>query len=144
MLDDLGSPDQWILSLGLSDLELYEKEKELNILPLKLKFLLNDLVLFYKITNFLVPITLPSQFTVIDPNNVRYTRSTQNVIELNDKTRYKCNIKPSCNIFENCFFYKTINIWNQIPFDIRQIPNIAIFKLKLINFLWSVESNWPD
>ena len=31
-----------------SDKRLYEKEKEFDILPIRSKFLLNDLVLFYK------------------------------------------------------------------------------------------------
>lgn len=53
---------------------------------MKFKCLFNDLVLFYKVINYLVQITLPSQFALIDSGNVRYTRLTQNVIELNDQT----------------------------------------------------------
>ena len=53
---------------------------------MKFKCLFNDLVLFYKVINYLVQITLASQFALIDSGNVRYTRLTQNVIELNDQT----------------------------------------------------------
>ena len=96
-----------------SDEEIYEKENSIYY-PWNLVLL----VLNYKIINCLAPITLPNQSSLTDPGNVRYTRSTQNVIELNDKTRYKCSIKPSSNNFENCFFYRTIKSWNHIPFDI--------------------------
>ena len=66
--------------------ELYEKEKEFDILPVKLKFLLNDLILFYKIVNFLVPIRLPDEFILIDPREVRYTRSTHKILSQDDKS----------------------------------------------------------
>ena len=47
-------PIKWIIGQRidhLTDREIYEKDNEINILPIKLKVLLNDLVLFYKITN---------------------------------------------------------------------------------------------
>ena len=50
-----------------SDIEYADKQKELGILQLKLKFALNDLWLFYKIVNKLVPIDLPAHFSVIRP-----------------------------------------------------------------------------
>ena len=39
-----------------TDLEYLSKLKELSILPIKLKFALNDIILFYKIINYLYPL----------------------------------------------------------------------------------------
>ena len=55
-------------------LEYLSKLKELSILPIKTKFALNDLILFYKIINSLVPINFPEHFTIIKPEDVRLTR----------------------------------------------------------------------
>ena len=63
-----------------SDEEFYEKQKELNILPIKFKFIFNDVVLFFKIVNSLVPIKLPREFVLIKASEVRFTRSTENII----------------------------------------------------------------
>ena len=65
---------KWIIGRQfdhLSDIELYEKEKKLDILPIRFKFLLNDLVLFYKMINSLVPVNLPSEFILLDATKIR-------------------------------------------------------------------------
>ena len=137
---------KWIIGRQfdhLSDEDLYEKEKECDILPIKLKFLLNDLILFYKIVNSLVPISLPDEFSLVDPKNLRFTRSTQSIISLDDKSTYKCITKPCISAYENCYFFRTMAIWNNLPHSIRQLPSLSIFKLKLTEFLWSVELDWP-
>ena len=138
---------KWIIGRQfdhLSDIELYEKEKKLDILPIRLKFLLNDLVLFYKMVNSLVPVNLPDEFILLDPKKIRYTRSTQNIMSLDDKSTYKCTVKPCNNVYEHCYFYRTVIIWNKLPYSIRQLPSLSTFKLRLTEFLWSVEMNWPD
>ena len=73
-------------------LEYLSKLKELSILPIKSKFALNDLTLFFKIMNCLVPIKLPEHFTVIKPKDVRFSRKTATIIEEKDTTSIKCSI----------------------------------------------------
>ena len=61
--------DKWINGRRFnhySDLEYYNKQKELNILPMKLKFVLNDLIMYYKSFNLLVHIKLPEHFTFVE------------------------------------------------------------------------------
>ena len=50
--------------------------KNKNILPIKSKFFLKDLVLFHKLLNSLVSINLPDKFTFCDSRELRYTRKT--------------------------------------------------------------------
>ena len=49
-----------------SDLEYLNKQKELNILPIKFKFVPNDLIMCYKIVNLLVHIKLTEHFTFVE------------------------------------------------------------------------------
>ncbi|MCP4459602.1 MAG: reverse transcriptase family protein, partial [Cytophagales bacterium] len=50
------------------------KQRELNILPIMLKFIYNDLIFFYKIVNSIVPVNLPDYITVFEPEGTQYTR----------------------------------------------------------------------
>ena len=57
-----------------SDLEYFNKQKVLHILSMKFKFVLNDLIMYYKIINLLIHIKLPEHFTFVEDERVRYTR----------------------------------------------------------------------
>ena len=127
-----------------SDLEYFNKQKELNILPIKFKFVLNDLIMYYKIINLLIHIKLPEHFTFVEAEQVRYTRQTAAIINNVDKTFIKCNIRPTGGRFRDCFFYRTMDLWNRLPSHIRQVTNVSIFKVKLTTFLWGADTNWPD
>ena len=126
------------------EIEYFKKQKELNILPVKFKFVLNDLVLLYKIINCYIPIVLPDHFSYCRPYEVRYTRNTSEIIYENDVTRLKCSIKPSCDNFRNSFFYRTMISWNKLPHNIRQSSKISCFKSQVTQFLWSSDLHWPD
>ena len=126
------------------DNEFFDKQKELDILPIKFKFFLNDLALFYKIINSLVSIKLPGHFIVLQGDRVRCTRTTSAIINQNDTTLMKCNIRPNCESFKNCFYYRTMVMWNRLPCNIRQTARIPHFKSKLTKFLWTADNDWPD
>ena len=127
-----------------TNLEYLSKLKELSILTMKSKFALNDLILFYKIINDLVPINLPEHFTIIKPEDVRLTRKTATILDDKDMTSIKCSIKPSCESFRNCFFYRTMKLWNSVPYNIRQQSAITKFKFEVSEFLLSADLDWPD
>ena len=126
------------------DNEFFDKQKELDILPIKFKFFLNDLALFYKILNSLVSIKLPGHFVILQGDQVRCTRTTSAIISQNDTTLMKCNIRPNCESFKNCFYYRTMVMWNRLPCNIRQTARISLFKSKLTKFLWTADNDWPD
>ena len=127
-----------------TEMQYLAKLKELSILPIKSKFALNDLILFFKIMNCLVPIKLPEHFTVIKPKDVRLTRKTATILEDKDTTSIKCSIKPLCDSFKNCFFHRTMILWNKIPYSIRQQSAITKFKSQVTKFLLSADLDWPD
>lgn len=138
---------KWIngeLFASYSDEVFFEKQKELDILPMKHRFIYSDILLMYKIVNGLVPISLPSYITLATPNNVRYTRRNAPIEDLSDYSTLQSSITPHCNAFKNCFFYRTIQRWNMLPISVRQAPTIWSLRSLLTKFLWSSDIVWPD
>ena len=111
---------------------------------MKMRFRLNDLKLFYQIINGLVPIYLPQYMTFAEASQTRYTRSTAAIIEGSDTTTLCCSVVPSCDVFRNSYFYRTMRLWNGLPVWVRQASGISLFKSKLIECLWSANTVWPD
>ncbi len=127
-----------------SDEKYADELKKLKILPLKLKFMQNDLILFYKIVNKMVPIELPDHISVCKAEDTRLTRQNAAVHELTDTSTYRCDIKPSTDALKNSFFFRTILNWNMLPVDVRQAGGLNIFKSSLTSYLWSPDVDWPD
>ena len=71
--------------------------------------------MYYKIINLLVHIKLPEHFTFVEAEQVRYTRQTSAIINNVDKKIIKCNIRPTSGRFRDCFFYRTMDLWNRLP-----------------------------
>ena len=119
--------------------EFSKKQREYDILPMKARFRLNDLKLFYQIVNSLVPIDLPKYITFAGASQTRYTRRTAGIIEGDDTTTLCCSIVPNCDVFSNSYFYRTMKMWNSLPVSVRQASGISLFKSELTRFLWSAE-----
>ena len=69
----------------------FEEQKELNILPIRLKFVHYALTVFYKIVNKLVDVSMPEYIRQVHPQALRFTRSNVNTIHCRD-TSYSCAI----------------------------------------------------
>ena len=127
---------KWILSeehLSYQSYDLYIKKcKELNLLPMSLKFDLNDLVLFHKIINGLIPVSLPDYLKLFDGHT--RLRSTHL-----DNLSYVSDLVPrgnSTNLLNKSFFFRTHSLWNALPLEIRKIENSSIFKSNVTKNLW--------
>ena len=101
-------------------------------------------MLFYKIINCLVAISVPNYITLIRPETMRYTRETAEVIDKQDTRTFSCAITPSCNSFKHNFFYRSMSLWNKLPYNIRQIDKTSVFKHELTEFLWTADITWLD
>ena len=121
-----------------------EKQKELDILPIKLKFIYNDVILFYRIVNGFVSISLPSYISITRPENVRYTRRNAPIQDLSDTSTLQCSVIQNCDAFRHGFFYRTMQRWNSLPVSVRQASTISALRSLLTNFLWSCDTDWPD
>ena len=124
----------------------------------------NDLVLFYKIVNKLIPVNLPTYLKFFDGYS-RLRSCHLDAFSLISDVVPKSNLAFSDNknsVLNKSFFYRTHLLWNKLPLDIRAIINLSTFKNKLLKFLWnsvnddfinedfnyynekSDDDNWPD
>ena len=122
----------------------FEKQKDLNILPIRLKFVHNTLTVFYEIVNKLVDVSMPEYIHKVHPQVLRFTRTNANTIHCRDTSSYACAILPNCNAFRNSFFYRTMLLWNVLPIDKRNIDKISSFKRELTKYIWTAGDSWPD
>ena len=139
---------KWILReqhLSYCEEVYVQKLCNLDLLPMKLKFIFSDLVLFYKIVEGMVTIDLPGYVSKVEPKHVRrVTRSTSAIVDGVDNSTYKCNVKPTVNAFRDAYFYRTIEQWNKLPVSMRSIENIECFKQELKEHLWLNLGVKPD
>ena len=139
---------KWILKEqqeSYSDLVFISKQKELDILPIKYRFLFSDLVLFYRIINNDIKIELPHHISRMNPQNIKnITRSAKPISEGIDNLKYKCNIIPKIMCFQNSYFVRTVKNWNDLPFDLRSTDSLENFKTLLKEHLWLILGLKPD
>ena len=127
---------KWILSeeeLSYGIDEIYFKKcRQVNCLPLSLRFTLNDLIFFHKIVNNIIPVSLPEYLTFFNGN----TRLRMSHL---DKLSLVCSLLPrgpSKTILDKSFFYRTHTVWNSLPLELREIESLTGFRSKLETYLW--------
>ena len=131
-----------------SKAEYFKKLKFLDILPLVLKFDLNDLVLFHKMVYGLTETLKIPDYLVrnedsddrdMDRNFRRQTRSMTS----SDRLQYKCKVFPRIDVFIESFFHRTYLKWNKLSLDLREIRSSNCFKKALKQQLWIIaETNY--
>ena len=108
------------------------KCRQVNILPLSQRFILNDLLLFHKIFYKTIPIEMPNYLTpFIGQSRLRSSHL--------DELSFECSLLPrssTTTILEKSFFYRTHTIWNSTPLEIRKLNIISQFRSKLESRLW--------
>ena len=128
---------KWILSeeeLSYGSHDIYiRKCRQVNILPLSLRFKCNDLVLLFKVIHGLIPLDLPSYLSWFDGDSRLRTTHL-------DHLSLVCSIIPStksCSKFlDKSVFYRTHSLWNALPLEIRLLGSLSRFKSRLENHLW--------
>ena len=137
---------KWILSEEHLSYQSYDtyimKCKQVNILPLALKFDLNDLVLFHKIIHDIVPISLPPYLKLFEGQS--RLRSTHL-----DELSYVSDLIPRGNStvhLDKSFFYRTHSLWNALPYELREMEGVSVFKSNLVRHMWDslVPKDWTD
>ena len=139
---------KWILKepyTSYSDDEFLLKQRGLDLLPIKSKFVFTDLVLFHKIIYGCVNIKLPNYVVKWEPKDVtRCTRSTKCISDGSDKLKFRCTVRPRIKAFENSFFVRTLEFWNNLPLNLREIVESDIFSTQLKVHLWLLLGLKPD
>ena len=139
---------KWILkepNVSYSDEKFLQKQRVLDILPMKFKFLFSDLILFHKIVYNNVDIKLPNYVTKVKPQDIKCnTRSNIFISNGRDKLKFRCTLLPKINAFKNSYFVRTVHSWNELPHTIREINSVEKFSLALKDHLWLILGFEPD
>ena len=99
------------------------------------RFNLNDLVLFHKIFHRRVPVKMPSYLSLFTGNQLRSSHL--------DNLCFVSSVLPrgiSTATLNTSFFYRTHNLWNRLPLEIRQIVSPLEFRRELIIHFWELSS----
>ena len=146
---------KWILSElnhSYNDVEYLNRLKDLDLMPLKYRFIYSDLLLFHQIFYKKSCIELPVYYikysdderkrlrTVIKPpeyyGGVKQTINLQKPRESkNSELSLKCTLSKTNLKYKSSFFFRTVQEWNRLLPEIREEENFGIFKTNLYKHL---------
>ena len=117
--------------------EYLKKLRYLNVLPIDLKFKVNDMVIFHKIFYDKFPLNLPQYIVKNSQSHSSqfFQRQTRTYND-NDRLKVKLTITPRINAFKNSFFVRSSHVWNSLPLEIRSQTNTDTFKKGLTSYFW--------
>ena len=133
---------KWILGEeyhSYNTLEYSRRLFDLNILPLREKFIFTDLLLFHKIYHGTTCIKLPSYISKVSEEDIGRLR-----VSRLDHECVKCTIHPRVDAFKSSFFFRNITEWNELPLELRMTVDKLAFEGNLKKFLWDRVSSIKD
>ena len=139
---------KWILKepfVSYSDREFLDKQFDIDLLPIKFKFLHTDLILFHNVVYDTVKITMPHYIVKLGPGDFpKVTRQNRMIAERKDNLMYKCTTKSNVKCFKNSYFVRTCMEWNKLPLSMREISDNEKFRQILKQHLWNLLGLKPD
>ena len=129
---------KWILHedyLSYNDNDVYHRKCiETNLLPLYLRFDLNDVILFHKIVYQHVDIEIPSYITPYSGNS-RFRSTHLDCMSYVTCLPSSSNASMHSQLYKS-FFYRTIHTWNKLPFETRNCIEPPNFKRAVLKSFW--------
>ena len=110
---------------NMAQFDYWTRLKKLNLMSLQRRRERSIIILVWKIKNNLAPNDINLDFKT----NIR-----NNKIDAVVKPMAKCLGKTRTS-FENSFIIKSAKIWNRLPFPLREISNLNLFKKQLDIYL---------
>ena len=149
---------KWILNEQYhhyNDWEYTCRLRDLDLLPIKYFFILNDLIIFHKIFYDCYFIKLPVYFRpyndddrgrlrslVAPPDYYNSQRTTLDLGSMRavsyDAKSLKCTLSTVSPSFKRSFFYRVHLLWNHLPIGIREESVPSKFKILVCAHLWDV------
>ena len=143
---------KWILSEedhSYNDMEYLMRLRDLDLFPLRERFIISDLIVFFDIFRGQSCLELPSYIKhlsleersrlrpkIIPPQNINSVENSQHLNRLrqsrNDSQSLKSEINAKSNSFKASFFYRTLQNWNCLPSEVKEITSKSLFKEKLV------------
>ena len=116
----------------------YHTCKQLNILPLKFRFKLKDLVFFHSIFYKKSVVKLPSYLYNFKGSVLRHCHLDSFSICSSIQPKIPQNlelINTSTGITKS-FFYRAHLTWNRLPLELRKIESESLFAKNLLDHFW--------
>ena len=149
---------KWILNEQYhhyNDWEYTCRLRDLDLLPIKYFFILNDLIIFHKFFYDCYFIKLPVYFRpyndddrgrlrslVAPPDYYNSQRTTLDLGSMRavsyDAKSLKCTLSTVSPSFKRSFFYRVHLLWNHLPIGIREESVPSKFKILVCAHLWDV------
>ena len=142
---------KWILSEqdhSYNDLEYLMRLRDLDLLPIRERFITSDLLLFYdiyhnsscvKLPSYIKPVTVEERRRLrpkISKNKAYSDNECLSFHKLresrNDTMSLKCEIEPKSKAFKSNFFFRTVQEWNCLPSEVKEAATKPIFREKLL------------
>ena len=132
---------KWILKIytGFSSkIFYYHTCKQLEILPIKIRFDLKDLTYFHSIFYGISKVKFPDYLTRFQGSNLRKCHLDKLCIKSSIHPKVPQNLESEiqCSGIGNSLFYRTHIAWNRLPLQIRSIDSEISFKSALTKYLW--------
>ena len=137
---------KWIFSEedhSYIDIEYLIRLRDLDLFPLRERFIISDLILFFDILRGQSCLELPSYIKhlsleersrlrpkIIPPQNINSVENSQHLNRLRQSLKSEINAKS--NSFKASFFYRTLQNWNCLPSEVKEITSKNLFKEKLV------------
>ena len=131
----------------------YSKCKQLDILPIKSRFVLRDLKTFHSIVKSTSPIPLPdymhfhsgtSRLRSSHLDHLSITSDISPRITLNYVSPLNGATSSSLSQFANSFYFRSMNLWNSLPLSTREISFPKRFESAITEFLWEHARPMPE
>ena len=132
---------KWILKIytGFSSkIFYYHTCKQLDILPVSIRFDLKDLTYFHSIFYGISKVKFPDYLTRFQGSNLRRCHLDNLCImsSIHPKAPHNLDSEILCSGISKSFFYRAHLAWNRLPFQIRNIESESSFKSALTKHLW--------
>ena len=136
---------KWVLNeenLSYSSQIVYiSKCKELNLLPMSLRFDLTDILLLHKIIHGMSPIKFPSYLHFYTSSSLRSSHLDVYSLVYDIIPNTTASQGRTINAFPNAYLYRSHVLWNSLTLNIRNINFPRRFKSELRAYLWKSLSN---
>ena len=132
---------KWILkdfsvSYSSNKLLYFAHFKQLNILPIQLRFDYHDLKFLHLVVHNFSYIKLPSYLRLFDGSSRLRSTHLDHCSLVSDIKPYGIKSFSSKRGFAHTFFYKAHLSWNRLPLTLLEIIRPSVFKSMLIKYIW--------
>lgn len=135
---------KWILNdmyLSLRDKNRYFLAcKELNILPLSVRFDYKDILFFHNIFYDMSVVKFPPYLQRFTGSRLRRSHLDNLSMISEILPQVPQNLTSSqtrCSGISKSYFYRAHILWNKLPYELREISRPSVFKSHLIQHLWA-------